>query len=100
MRLQVPRISREGVLWLESECAGIVSEATPVVLTADMDIVEEIQSLGESETCQEMQESAVCSLLIDIGMTLQYAHHLSGSKAGQLKDATGKNQQLPPGTRG
>ena len=90
MRLQVPRVSTEGVLWLESECAGIVSDATPVVLVADMDLVEEIQSLGESETCQEMQESAVCSLLVDIGMTLQYAQHLSDPSAGQTQETTGK----------
>ena len=91
MQLQVPRVSREGVLWLESECAGIVSEATPLVMTTDLDIVEEIQSLGESETCKEMQDSAVCSLLVDIGMTLQYAQHLIGPKASQAEKGTGKD---------
>lgn len=90
MRLQVPKAKKEGVLWLESECAGIVSEATPLVMTANPDIAEEIQSLGESETSQEMHEAAVSSLLVDIGMTLQYANHLSRRQPEEKSEAAGK----------
>lgn len=72
------------MLWLESECAGIVSEALPLVMTTNLDIAEEIHSLGESETCQTLREGDVCSLLEDIGMVLQYAQHLSApSKKGK-----------------
>lgn len=78
MCLQIPRSRTEGVLWLETECNGIVSEAVPLVLTLDLDIAEEIQGFRELPNCQNIPELELHNFLTDIGMTLQYAEHLWG----------------------
>lgn len=70
-------------MWLETECAGVVSEPLPLVLVSDLDIAEEIESMREPSTGQDLQELAVDSLLVDIGMTLQYAAHIFGTSSPQ-----------------
>lgn len=64
------------MLWLESECSGILSGALPLVLTGDADVAEEVAGVGRSEGCLAMPEGEVRSMLVDIGMSLQYASHL------------------------
>ena len=80
--VSIPRSAGEGLLWLETECAGVLSEPAPLVLTDDLDVAEELQSLKEGATaCQVLSVAHTESLLVDVGMTLQYAGYLFGSGA-------------------
>lgn len=45
LRLELGDIGGPGLAWLETELNGFVSKPLPVVLSADLDIVEEIRSL-------------------------------------------------------
>lgn len=71
--LHAPLDAGEGILWVETELAGVLSEPRALVLTANADIAEEIQSLPESGSNQGMSEEDMDSLIVDIGMVLQYA---------------------------
>lgn len=92
--LTLPRTEREGVLWIESECAGILSSSLPLVLTGNADVGEEIAGIWRLENCQHMPEEEVRSILVDIGMALQYASHLE--PGSQSLGTSSASPPMPP----
>ena len=76
--MSLPEVQMEGVLWLETESAGVISEACVRVLTVDPDIAEEVQRVADSETLRDLPWPEIDSLLVDIGMVLQFSRHLMG----------------------
>lgn len=81
LAVSIPRGAGEGLLWLETECDGVLSEPAPLVLTDNLDVAEELQSLRDAMACQVLSVAHTESLLVDVGMTLQYAGYLSRSCA-------------------
>ena len=61
------------MLWLETERQGLLSEATAIVLCQDLDVVADVRSMDNSILLRQMPRDEVESLLVDIGMVLQYA---------------------------
>ena len=82
VEIAVPPGALEGVLWLETESFGILSEPAPVVLTSNADIADEVQSLKDVSVVRKLGVRDVESLVVDIGMVLQYAGHLTATETG------------------
>lgn len=79
----LPEGMGEGVLWLETERGGVLSDPAPVLLTHNPDVAEEVQSLkAAAHAGRSLSGLIVDSLVVDIGMVLQYVGHLSIGRAG------------------
>lgn len=70
--IKIPELKSDGVLWLETEAGGLLSEAAAVVLCRDKNVVEDLQKMEESALLRQMPNGELENLLVDIGMVLQY----------------------------
>lgn len=71
--IAIPELDSDGVLWLETEASGLLSEASAVILCRDLDAVEDILKMEESVLLRQMPHEEIESLIVEIGMVLQYA---------------------------
>lgn len=70
--LPIPAGAPDGLLWLEAETDGILSEAVPLVLTRDADVAAEVAGLADAGRPPRLLHA----LVIDIGLALQCAGRL------------------------
>ena len=70
--MYIPDLDSDGVLWLETEAGGLLSDPSAVILCRDLDVVEDIQRMEDSVLLRQMPHQEVEYLLVDIGMLLQY----------------------------
>ena len=83
MTISLERVVSPGLLTIEAERCGFLSNLVPVVVVPNLDIAEELCSLEESVASGEQEWEAISALLVDIAFVLRHCAMLDRNRPMQ-----------------